>query len=157
MKVELLFNCKKKFRIEILIIFVFKNNFLRTQESIFLKYNLLSFLSWHFHVWNSSVMRPKDNSQSRCLKKQIAPNFPKNEHLLPRDTHTYMYVSGGKKCLFSGKLGLLCFLETPDLRSALLPYYPHNFYLSTRFRRLHINWFDSRCFVHMNIQNLIMM
>ena len=30
---------------------------------------------------------------------------------------------GVKKCLFFGKFGLLCFLETPVLRFALLPYY----------------------------------
>ena len=32
-----------------------------------------------------------------------------------------MSVSGGKKCLFFGKFGVLCFLETPVLRFALLP------------------------------------
>ena len=32
-------------------------------------------------------------------------------------------VSGGKKCLFFGNFGVLCFLETPVLRFALLPYY----------------------------------
>ena len=32
-------------------------------------------------------------------------------------------VSGGKKCSFFGKFGMLCFLETPVLRFALLPYY----------------------------------
>ena len=25
-------------------------------------------------------------------------NFPKNQHFLPPDTHTFMCVSGGKKC-----------------------------------------------------------
>ena len=35
----------------------------------------------------------------------------------------YVCVSGGKKCLFSGNFGVLCFLETPVLRFALLPYY----------------------------------
>ena len=34
-----------------------------------------------------------------------------------------MYVSGGKKCSFFGNFGVLCFLETPVLRFALLPYY----------------------------------
>ena len=34
-----------------------------------------------------------------------------------------MCVSGGKKCLFFGKYGVLCFLETPVLRFALLAYY----------------------------------
>ena len=36
---------------------------------------------------------------------------------------TYVCVSGGKKCSFFRKFGVLCFLETPVLRFALLPYY----------------------------------
>ena len=32
-------------------------------------------------------------------------------------------ISGGKKCSFFGKFGVLCFLETPVLRFPLLPYY----------------------------------
>ena len=47
----------------------------------------------------------------------------KNKHLLPPDTHTYVSVSGGKKCSFFEKFDVLCFLETPVLRFALLPYY----------------------------------
>ena len=35
-------------------------------------------------------------------------------------------VSGGKKCLFFGKFGVLCFFETPVLRFVLLPYYQRN-------------------------------
>ena len=66
-------------------------------------------------------------------------NFPKNEPFLPlmrvrvrgyflspdthTDTHTYVCVSGGKKCQFFEKFGVLCFLEIPVLRFALLPYY----------------------------------
>ena len=38
-------------------------------------------------------------------------------------TRTYLCVSGGKKCSFFGKFGVLCFLETRILRFALLPYY----------------------------------
>ena len=34
-----------------------------------------------------------------------------------------MCISGRKRCSFLGKFGLLCFLETPVLRFALLPYY----------------------------------
>ena len=34
----------------------------------------------------------------------------------------YVWVSGGK-CLFFGNFSMLCFLETPVLRFALLPYY----------------------------------
>ena len=36
---------------------------------------------------------------------------------------TYVCVSGGKKCSFFGKFGVLCFLETLVLRFALLLYY----------------------------------
>ena len=32
-------------------------------------------------------------------------------------------LSEGKKCSFFGKFGVLCLLETPVLRFALLPYY----------------------------------
>ena len=35
----------------------------------------------------------------------------------------YVCVSGGKKCLFYGNVGALCFLETPVLKFVLLPYY----------------------------------
>ena len=40
-------------------------------------------------------------------------------HAVPR----HMCVSGGKKCSFFGKCDELCFLETPALRLAHLPYY----------------------------------
>ena len=53
-------------------------------------------------------------------RKQSTPNFPKNEHFLPPDTHTC--VSGGKKCLVFGKFAILSFLVTPVLRFALFPY-----------------------------------
>ena len=43
-------------------------------------------------------------------------------------------VSGGKKCLFFGKFGVLCFLVTAILRFVHLPYYrrdkPLSFFLS---------------------------
>ena len=39
-----------------------------------------------------------------------------------------MCVSGGKKCSFFGKLGVLCFLVTSVLRFDLLPYYRRIFH-----------------------------
>ena len=36
---------------------------------------------------------------------------------------TDVCVSGDKRSLFFGKFGVVCFLETPVLRFALLPYY----------------------------------
>ena len=40
-----------------------------------------------------------------------------------RISNTHTCVSEGKKCLFFGNFGMLCFLETAILRFALLPYY----------------------------------
>ena len=37
-------------------------------------------------------------------------------------SNKHVSVSGGKKCSFFGKFGVLCFLETPTLRFVLLPY-----------------------------------
>ena len=58
-------------------------------------------------------------------RKQGTPNFSNNEYFLPADTHTRVCLSGCKKCLFLRKFGVLCFLETPALRFACLPYYQH--------------------------------
>ena len=48
--------------------------------------------------------------------KQSTPSFPKNEYFCRPDTHTYLGVSGGKKCPFFGRFGVLCFLVTTVLR-----------------------------------------
>ena len=43
---------------------------------------------------------------------------------LPCYTHNMSCAyQGNKKCSFFGKFGVLCFLKTPVLRFALLPYY----------------------------------
>ena len=53
--------------------------------------------------------------------------------------NSHVCVSGGKKCLFFRNFGVLCFLETPVLRFALLPYY----------RRIKHKYFSSQ-FLHSN-------
>ena len=63
------------------------------------------------------------NPETGVSRKQSTSNFPKIEHFLPPDTHTYMRLSGDRKCSFFGKFDVLSFLETPVLRLALLPYY----------------------------------
>ena len=63
------------------------------------------------------------NLKTGVSRKESTPNFLKNEHFLPPDTHTCVCVTEGKKCLFFGKFGVLCLLETPVLRLALLAYY----------------------------------
>ena len=54
----------------------------------------------------SSVIRQKGESQNGCFKKKKHAKF----------MHTYLYVSGGKKCSFSKKFGVLSLLETPVFR-----------------------------------------
>ena len=69
-------------------------------------------------------MRQKDEFQNGLFQENKAcQNFAKNEHFLPYDMHMYVCISGGKKCSFFGKFGMLCFLETLVLRFVLLPYY----------------------------------
>ena len=52
--------------------------------------------------------------EKKTRRKQSTPNFRENEHFLPPDMLTY------------GKFGVLCFLEEPVLRLALLAYYRLN-------------------------------
>ena len=63
------------------------------------------------------------NLKTEITRKQGTPNFLKNEHFLPPDTHMYVCMSVGKKSSFLGKFGVLCFLITTVLRFALSPYY----------------------------------
>ena len=66
-------------------------------------------------------------------RKQKTQNFSKIEHFLPPDTHTYVCVSGGKKCSFFQKFNVLRLLETPILRFALLPYLRRTVIVYQRF------------------------
>ena len=55
-------------------------------------------------------------------KSKVRPFFAV-EILTQNLVCAYVCVSGGKKCSFFGKFGVLCFLEIPVLKFALLPYY----------------------------------
>ena len=70
-----------------------------------------------------SVIRQRANLKTGVSRKLSTLNFPKNEHFLSPDTHTYFSVSGGKKCSFFWKFDVLCFLEAPVLKFVLLSYY----------------------------------
>ena len=90
---------------------------------------------FHFKYWiKSSVIRRKGKYQNGCFKKQSTTNFPKNEHFLPPDTHTYMCVSAG-----GGGVRNVRFLENLvcPLRFALLPYYRRS---STAAKQIKQRW-----------------
>ena len=57
----------------------------------------------------SSAITQKGESQEGCYRKPSTPIFSKNDHFLPPDPHTHMYISGGKKCSFFGKFGFVFF------------------------------------------------
>ena len=82
---------------------------------------IFSWLSKQLFVGNKAK---RQISKRVFQEKKSTPNVPRDEHFFPPDTYTYVCVSGCKKCSFFGKFGMLCFLETPVLRFALLPYYP---------------------------------
>ena len=91
---------------------------------------------------NSSVTRKKGQSQNGCYKKTKHAKFSEKQTFLTPwyahvDTHTFVCVSGGKKCLFFRKFSGLCFVVTPVLRFPLLPYPRRNahwFFKNTVYR-----------------------
>ena len=86
--------------------------------------------------WRRSPMREYfvgNKAKGRILKRVFQENkarqiFWKTNISYP----TYVCVSGVKKCTFSRKLGVLCFLETTVLRFFLLPYYRRYFCYETQ-------------------------
>ena len=68
-----------------------------------------------------SVISQKSESQNGSFKKTKHAKFPeKRTFLISRYAHVRIKRT---KCSFLGKFGVLCFLETPVLRLALLSYY----------------------------------
>ena len=68
------------------------------------------------HNKNSLVIKQKGKSQNGCDKKTKHAKISENQHFLLPDTHTHVYVSGGKKFSFFGKFRELYFLLTSALR-----------------------------------------
>ena len=70
-----------------------------------------------------SVIRQKGECQNGCFKETKHVKFFEKRTFLTPLIRTRTSVSGGEKCSFFGKVGVLCFLETPVLRFTLLAYY----------------------------------
>ena len=75
--------------------------------------------------------KAKGQISKRVLQETKARQISKNEHFLPPDMHTH--ISGDKKCLLFGKLGVVCFLLTPNLRFPFSPYYKRNIVSVSQF------------------------
>ena len=71
------------------------------------------------HAKGRISRRVLQENQVRQIFRKTIISYP----LVRTLTCTY---SGGKKCSFFGKFGLLCFLVTPILRFTCLPYYRRN-------------------------------
>ena len=99
--------------------------------------------------------------------------FKKTKHGKFSEKQTFLiYVCVRKKCYFFRKFGVPCFLETPVLRFALLPYYQRNIDDVTTFKlkieiakariffnivniKYFINWFYLKLLICFNIHLLI--
>ena len=65
----------------------------------------------------------KANLETEVTRKQTRQISQKTKISYPPDTHTYVRVSGNKKCSFYGKSVGLCFLDSSVLRISLFSYY----------------------------------
>ena len=65
----------------------------------------------------------KGRISKRVLQENKASQIFRKTNTYPPGTHTCFCVSGGKKCSFLGKFGVLYFLVTPVYRFAFLPHY----------------------------------
>ena len=76
----------------------------------------------------SSAIRQKGESKNGCYKKTKNVTVSEKRTFL-----TPWYAHGSKKCSFFGKFDVHCFLVTPVLRLALLPYYRRNILFTFRY------------------------
>ena len=77
----------------------------------------------HFHRFSLRIRKKSKSQNGRNKKTKIVRKTNISNSLIHTLTCAYL---GDKKCSFYGKLGPLCFLVTPALRFALLPYYRFN-------------------------------
>ena len=98
--------------VNIWMIFLFLSGFSFTQHSWFIGQQ-------RKRESNSSVIKRKGEPQIRCYKKRKHAIFFRKTNMR---AHARVRIKG-KKCSLFEKFGVLCFLLTPVLRFALLPYY----------------------------------
>ena len=105
--------CSRLYEID--IIFTVVSILLDFKDS---KFDLMHSLA-KIHISNFVGNKAKGQISKRVFQENKArQNFRKINISYP-----LIRTPGGKKCLFFGNFGVLCFLEIPALRFALLPYY----------------------------------
>ena len=72
---------------------------------------------------NSKLYFVVNKAKGRISKRMFQESKARQNFQKANISYKYVCVSRGKKCLSFGNFGVLCFLETPVLRFALLPYY----------------------------------
>ena len=96
--------------------------FFMIRASVMKVFNEASFWEMIFFIFGlmtgeaslkTSVKGKRANLKMGVSRKHSTPNFPKKEHFLPADTHTYVCVSGGKNARFSENLAFFVFLKQP--------------------------------------------
>ena len=115
-----------KFSLHVVVMAMYGKQYKTYFPTLFYFSTFFTSLYTNEKIAKSSIISQKGESQNGCFKKKSKSHFPKNELFLPPDMHTYACISGGKKCSFFGKFGVLCFLERLVLRFALLPHYRRN-------------------------------
>ena len=110
-------------------------------KSLKINWSFLAILWFQSHNYFSSVSLSNWSLRSYQLTiiethvRQFVGNKPILKRVFQETKHAkfsekqtflspwYEHISGGKKCLFFEKFGVLCFLVTFVLKFALLPYY----------------------------------
>ena len=103
----------------------------------------MSHYRWFWTIVSSDFIVRNDRARKsfNIVSNKAKGRISKRVFQENKARHTYISVSGGKKCLFFGKFGVLCFLETPVLRFALLPYYQRKLIQDQpKFRKINSFW-----------------
>ena len=94
--------------------------------------------------WSRSIL-----VKGRISKRMFQENKARQIFQKTNISYPLIHTSGAKKCSFFGKFGVVCFLETPVLRFALLPYYRRIWIFIFFTKNLSLTW-ASAILIHCN-------
>ena len=104
------------------ITFGFMDNYWGVTKKVVWK--IVRFAKWQLFIdtiiWKFVGNKAKGRTSKRVLPEKKARQIFRRTNIFYPRTYAYQRV---KNVRFFGKFGVLCFLETPILRFALLPYY----------------------------------